>query len=127
MVYNPEKHHRRSIRLRNYDYANPGAYFVTICTQYRECLFGDVVYGEMKLNDIGNMVKRVWHQLQIKYSNVEIDEFIVMPNHMHGIIVFPVGAGPCACPETRAPNETKMINVPKNTGLHVQRRPMKPE
>jgi REP element-mobilizing transposase RayT len=65
-------------------------YFVTICTHSRECLFGDVV-GEMRLNDAGQMVRRIWNDLPIKYPGIEIDEFVVMPNHAHGIIIV-VGA-----------------------------------
>jgi len=86
-----DRHHRRSIRLRGYDYSQAATYFVTVCAQDRACLFGDVVDGEMRLNDAGQMVHRVWHDLIVEYSAMEIDEFIVMPNHMHGIIVI-VGA-----------------------------------
>lgn len=87
MTYNPEKHHRRTIRLKGYDYSQAGAYFVTVCTQNRECLFGDIVSGEMQNNSAGEMIQRVWNELPVKYSDVAIDEFIVMPNHIHGIIV----------------------------------------
>jgi putative transposase len=88
---------RRSIRLRGYDYARAGAYFVTICVQNRECLFGDVVDGQMVLNDAGRMVQTVWDELPEYYPGVETDAFQIMPNHIHGIIVL-VGAGPRACP-----------------------------
>ena len=90
MKYDPDNH-RRSIRLKGYDYSQSGAYFVTICTQNRECLFGDISDGEMRLNYAGQMVRDVWNDLPIKYRGVEIDEFVVMPNHVHGIIVI-VGA-----------------------------------
>jgi putative transposase len=63
MTYNPEKHHRRSIRLKGYNYASPGAYFVTICVQERECVLGDVVNGEMVLNDLGEVVGESWSWL----------------------------------------------------------------
>jgi REP element-mobilizing transposase RayT len=98
MKYNPDIHHRRSIRLKNYNYSQAGAYFVTICTHDRECLFGDVVGGEMRVNSAGEMVLKAWNDLPVKYPNVDTDEFILMPNHVHGIIVLSVGAGPCACP-----------------------------
>lgn len=98
MKYNPEIHNRRSIRLQKYDYALAGAYFVTVCTQNRECLFGDMVDGKMSLNDAGRMIQLSWDELPIHYSGVETDAFIVMPNHVHGVIVL-VGAGPRACPE----------------------------
>lgn len=91
MPYDPDRHHRRSIRLRGYDYALPGAYFVTIVTQGRECLFGNVVNGEMRLNDAGRMVERWWLELARKFPTVALDAFVVMPNHIHGIIAI-VGA-----------------------------------
>ena len=63
MKYDPNKHHRRSIRLRCYDYSQERAYYITICTQNRECLFGDVVDREMALNDAGKMIKTVWDEI----------------------------------------------------------------
>lgn len=87
MKYNPEKHHRRSIRLKGYDYSQVGAYFVTICAQNRACLFGDIVGGEMRLNDTGKIVADSWRWLASQYDYVELDEWVVMPNHIHGIIV----------------------------------------
>lgn len=80
-------HHRRSIRLQGYDYAQAGAYFVTICAQNRECLFGEVVDGAMILNDAGRMVEAIWEGLPDHFPFVELDQFDVMPNHVHGIIV----------------------------------------
>jgi REP element-mobilizing transposase RayT len=90
--YNPDINHRRSIRLRGYDYSEAGAYFVTVCTQNRECLFGEIVDGKVILNDAGRMVESIWNELHQHYKGVETDEFVVMPNHFHGIIVL-VGAG----------------------------------
>ena len=75
---------RRSIRLREYDYSSAGAYFVTICTQNRECLFGDVVDGQMVLNRWGEIVRSEWLKTAEIRSNVVIDEFVIMPNHLHG-------------------------------------------
>jgi REP element-mobilizing transposase RayT len=98
----PARHHRRSIRLPAYDYAQAGAYFVTICTQNQECVFGQVVQGEMILDGAGQMVESVWHQLPEHYPGVEVDAFAIMPNHVHGIIIL-VGAGPRACPDTGQP------------------------
>ena len=97
--YNPEIHHRRSIRIPEYDYSQEGMYYVTICTQNRECLFGEVKNGQMQLNEAGDMVQKVWNELPEKYSGVEIDAFIIMPNHIHGIALLSVGAGPRACPD----------------------------
>ena len=92
---------RRSIRLKGYDYSQAGAYFVTIVTQDRACLFGEVVDGEMGLNDAGRMVEKWWAELHHKFPNVQTDEFVIMPNHFHGIIMImsnPVGADLCVCP-----------------------------
>jgi len=90
-------HHRRSIRLSGYDYAQAGAYFVTICTQYRECLFGEIADGGLRLNEAGRIVEKWWAKLAEKFLSAEIDEFVVMPNHLHGIIVL-VGAAPWGRP-----------------------------
>ena len=104
--YNPDIHHRKSIRLKGYNYSQAGAYFVTICTRDRECVFGEIVDGRMVLNDAGRMVKLVWNELPQHYSGVDIDGFVAMPNHIHGIIVLTVGAGPRACPkDERSHNE----------------------
>lgn len=86
MKYNPEIHHRRSIRLKGYDYSQAGLYFITICTQHRQCLFGRVAKGEMGMNDAGEMVTQQWHDLTNRFNQIELHEFIVMPNHCHGII-----------------------------------------
>jgi len=87
MPYDPTRHHRRSIRLKGYDYSQAGAYFVTICTQDRACLFGKVVNGEMRLNDAGRMVLAEWNMLPERFPHVVLDAFVVMPNHVHGIVV----------------------------------------
>ena len=87
MSYTSEKHHRRSIRLRGWDYTNPGAYFVTICTHNGECLFEDPV--------LRRMVETTWRRIPCHFPHVRLDEFVVMPNHVHGIIWIvdkPVGA-----------------------------------
>jgi len=97
MRFHPERHQRRSIRLKSYDYRQAGAYFVTICTQDRAFLFGQVVHDEMQLNDAGKMVYDVWNDLPAFYPGVQTDAFIVMPNHIHGIIIL-VGADPRVCP-----------------------------
>lgn len=98
MTYDPERHHRRSIRLKGFDYTQPGAYFVTICTQDRACLFGEVVDGEMRLNEAGRMIQSVWREIPAFYADVDTDEFVVMPNHIHGIIVL-VGTTPRGRPD----------------------------
>ena len=91
-----EKHRRRSIRLREYDYAQPGAYFITIVAQDRAMLFGDIAGGETHLNELGRIVEQVWADLPGHYFNVQCDAFVIMPNHIHGVIVLDepiVGAG----------------------------------
>jgi REP element-mobilizing transposase RayT len=85
-TFNPDIHHRRSIRLREFDYRNAGAYFVTICSFQRECLFGEVVGGEMRLNPLGMAVDACWRSIANHFSNVQLDEFVIMPNHFHGIM-----------------------------------------
>lgn len=91
------RHNRRSIRLQGYDYAKPGSYFITLCTQNGQCLFGKILGRRMDLSSAGHMVYLVWEELSSRYPGVETDAFVVMPNHVHGIITL-VGAGPCACP-----------------------------
>jgi len=97
MKYNPDIHHRRSIRLKGDDYSQASAYFVSICVQNREYLFGEIIDGKMELNDAGRMVRMVWDEMSENYPGIKTDEFVPMPNHVHGIIAI-VGAGPCACP-----------------------------
>jgi REP element-mobilizing transposase RayT len=87
MKYDPEKHHRRSIRLKEYDYSQSGAYFITICVYNRECLFGEIVNGEVRLNEWGTIVEKELLKTPALRSNVLLDEYVVMPNHLHGIIV----------------------------------------
>jgi REP element-mobilizing transposase RayT len=87
MKYNPDLHHRRSLRLKGFDYSSSGAYFITICTHDRECILGDIINGEMQLNQFGKIARLHWQQLSQRYRNLEIDESIVMPNHLHGILI----------------------------------------
>lgn len=110
MSLHREQPRRRSLRLRGYDYRQPGAYFVTVCTQNRVRLFGDIADGVIDLTAAGQMVENVWEELSAFYTGVEIDAFAVMPNHVHGIIVLgeatadiaprveSVGAAPCGRP-----------------------------
>ncbi len=95
--YNPEIHHRHSIRLKGYDYASEGLYFVTICTQNRECLFGEIKNDEMILNDAGRMVEKWYRKTHDKFPDIICHEMIIMPNHFHCIwenIGASVGADP---------------------------------
>jgi REP element-mobilizing transposase RayT len=86
MPYNPDQHHRRSIRLQNWDYTSAGAYFVTICVESRECVFGEIVDGEMRLNALGNIVAKYWQNLPQHFPNIGLDAFVVMPNHVHFVV-----------------------------------------
>jgi REP element-mobilizing transposase RayT len=87
MKYDPDIHHRHSIRLKDFDYSHPGAYFVTFITHDRSNFFGDMGDDCVNLNHIGNLVQNEWRLLQKRFPGVEIDDFVVMPNHIHGIIV----------------------------------------
>lgn len=101
MPYNPDTHHRHSIRLKDYDYAQAGAYFVTICAWQRECLFGEIVNGEMVLNDLGRIVVEEWERTPKMRSNVELDVYSIMPNHFHAIISVQDNVGAhCMRPES---------------------------
>jgi len=86
MYSKSEVHQRRSIRLRGYDYSQPGSYFVTVCTKGRECLFGNVIDEEVALNFAGRVVQEEWSYTEIIRPEVQVDEFVIMPNHIHGII-----------------------------------------
>jgi len=87
MPYNPQSYQRRSIRLKDYDYSQEGAYFVTICTQNHKPLLGEIRNAEMVLNEYGKIVAECWLWLSKQYPHVELDEWVLMPNHMHGIII----------------------------------------
>jgi putative transposase len=87
MKYDPAKHHRRSIRLPGYDYSQAGYYFVTICCHQKQLLFGEIVNGAMQLNRYGEVVDETYQWLSLRYPYVYLDEWIIMPNHFHGIIV----------------------------------------
>lgn len=103
MTYDPQKYHRRSLRLKGYDYSQAGAYFVTVCVQDRACLFGEVFGEQMHLNEAGQMVLEEWNTLPVRFSAVELDVFCVMPNHVHGILVIEcVGAGLVPAPSPSA-------------------------
>jgi REP element-mobilizing transposase RayT len=110
MPYDPQKHHRRSIRLKGYDYTQAGAYYVTLCTKARQCLFGDVVKGEMRLNSLGHIAFTCWQAIPNHFPHVELDAFVVMPNHLHGILV--ISDTDERARHCRAPT-TKQCHIPK--------------
>jgi len=107
VTHAPPLHRRRSIRLKGYDYTRAGAYFVTICTKDRACLFGDVAAGVMRLNQMGHIVRQCWLAIPDHVPHVLLDEFVVMPNHVHGIIVIvstdTVGATHASPPQHASP------------------------
>lgn len=81
------KHNRQSIRLQGYDYAQPGAYFITVVTQDRACLFGEIVNGEMRINEWGEMAQQCCLEIPDHFPQTQLDEYIIMPDHIHGIII----------------------------------------
>ena len=87
MKYDPHLHHRRSIRLKDYDYSQPGAYFVTLVSSQRDCLFGNVIEGEMQVNRYGKIVQQVMQNLPNHYPYITLETFVVMPNHIHAVVV----------------------------------------
>ena len=91
--YDPQKHHRRSIRLKGYDYSQAGAYYVIVVAWHRECLFGEIVNKEMVLSGFGLVAKQQWEKLPKRFPNIELGAHMIMPNHMHGIIVIINGRG----------------------------------
>jgi REP element-mobilizing transposase RayT len=94
MEFTDKKYHRRSVRLAGFDYSQNGAYFVTICTYKRQLLFGDIIQGEMNLNQFGLIVDEYWRLIPTHFSNVaaDLNAWVVMPNHIHGIVVIDDGA-----------------------------------
>ena len=93
MTISSERRHRRSIRFQYYDYALSGAYFITIVTQNRKCLFGHIVAGEFRSNNRGQIVQDEWEKSAQIRKEIELDAFVVMPNHVHGIVVISATAG----------------------------------
>jgi REP element-mobilizing transposase RayT len=87
MTYDPQRHHRRSVRLQGYDYTQPGAYFVTVCTQDRASLFGEILEEQIRLNEAGGMVQRMWAGLPDHFPFLKLGEYVIMPNHLHAILV----------------------------------------
>ncbi|MCC6158352.1 MAG: transposase [Deltaproteobacteria bacterium] len=87
MTFDPSIHGRRSIRLRGYDYSLPGAYFVTLCVSGRLCLFGDVFDDEVRLTTAGEIARIRWSELPGRFGHIALSDFIVMPNHIHGILI----------------------------------------
>jgi putative transposase len=87
MPFNARRHHRKSIRRKEWDYSDPGAYFVTLCVQGRGCLFGEIIDNKMVMTDAGLYAYNCWMEIPAHFPAVRLDEFIIMPNHIHGILI----------------------------------------
>jgi len=87
MTYNPDIHKRQSIRLKGYDYSQSGLYFITICCYQRECLFGNIINSQIILNNFGQLIKEEWLKSAEIRKEIEFDDFVIMPNHFHGIVI----------------------------------------
>ncbi|MDY7394850.1 transposase [Aureibaculum sp. 2210JD6-5] len=115
--YNPHIHNRKSTRLKGYDYSQDGAYFITICCHEHNCLFGEVINGEMVLNAYGKIAYNEWSKTPEIRNNVELDVFVIMPNHLHGIIILNGGRGESNSPDTNIKshlqNTTDKSNSPQ--------------
>jgi REP element-mobilizing transposase RayT len=101
LVHDKEHCQRRSIRLKDYDYSQEGAYFVTICTYRKVCILGEIMNAEPRLNKYGNPVSKCWLEIPYHFPNAAIDTFVVMPNHFHGIVVIQDCRGEVASPAPR--------------------------
>ena len=97
--------YRRSVRLQTYDYSQPGYYFVTVCTQHMKPLLGHITDGTMFLNKVGQLIQVTWRNLPARFTHVEIDQYVIMPNHFHGIIIF-------GNPELFTPDITYKAKIP---------------
>ncbi len=114
--YNPDVHHRRSIRLKGYDYSLPGRYFVTLNTQNRACLFGKIVKGKIILNVMGEIVFENWIQTPKIRTTVSLDEFVIMPDHLHGIIIIEeTSTGVSRYAPSEEHSDTPMFRSPSRT------------
>lgn len=118
--YNPSVHNRRSIRLKGYDYSNPGSYFITICCQDFICRFGHVKNSEMLLNEFGKIAHNEWLKLSDRFTYCEFGVFQIMPNHMHGIITLhrPVGATLAVAPDKPDAHDNTLAVALVNTNAH---------
>jgi len=113
--FDPSIHHRRSIRLKGYDYSQEGLYFVTLCVQDRDCIFGNVVDGKMILNDAGRIAHNEWLKTAELRKNVQLHNFIVMPNHFHTIFEITHVGAYCIRPDDeciRLDDEMGVCNTP---------------
>jgi putative transposase len=117
MNIDKKSHRRKLVRLRHYEYSQSGAYFITMCVQNRACLFGNIIDGDMQLNDAGRMIQSLWNELPTFYSGSEIDAFVIMPNHFHGIIILNESVGAIhESPLRMTVTERRNMAIPKMIG-----------
>ena len=121
----PVTHQRRPTRLPHFNYTEHGAYFVTICTRNRVCLFGEVVDGEIQLNNIGEVAHAMWEQIPTHFPQVETDAWVVMPNHVHGVI-FIAGSDTAVSPKEGATTSVGMSPAVGATHASPLQRPSGP-
>jgi REP element-mobilizing transposase RayT len=93
MPDDPNQYHRRSIRLEEFDYSSPGVYFVTVVTRGYKCIFGKIIDKEMHIYELGKIVQDCWQEIPVHFSHIDVEPFIVMPNHIHGIITIHENVG----------------------------------
>jgi putative transposase len=121
MPYDPNIHHRRSVRLQGYDYSRGGAYFITICTQDRTRLLGEIIDGQMSLSAAGQMIEEVWAGLPMRFPTIVLDAFVVMPDHLHGVLILSDETGePNAGAEVGNVNEHAPGTLPGTIGRILQ-------
>ncbi len=121
MAYNPNIHHRRSIRLKGYDYSQAGLYFITICCKNRMCRFGKIENGKMILNEFGNIAYNEWVKTPELRPQIELDAFIVMPNHIHGILkINEIGRGELHSPDNKTGDNKTPDNKPGECNSHLR-------
>ena len=106
-------HRRQPLRLPAYDYSQPGAYFITICTHQRHCLLGEVVDDRMHLSEAGQVTAQTWQWLSTRHPHVELDLYVIMPNHLHGVVLLHHNAG---CTVPRTPDVTRGSGRQKSLG-----------
>ncbi len=121
--FDPQKHHRKSIRLKGYDYTQAGAYYVTIVTYHRDCLFGEIVNEAMILNEFGKIADECWRAIPDHFPFVELGAYVIMPNHAHGIIVIrndeSTTVGATHASPLRIPNSRPHGATPRSLGAIV--------
>ncbi len=110
-------HQRKIIRLKEYDYSQSGEYFVTICTHHHECMLGEIAGEIIRLNEYGNIVEECWRNIPNHFENVTLDAFVVMPNHIHGIIVLNESVGAIhESPLHMTQRQRRIMTIPKIIG-----------